>query len=321
MQSRGDLFKLKDFDRVIIDEASQILEPMLVGLLPYFRKVLLIGDHYQLPAVVQQRDDESAVPMESLQQLGMRNLRHSLFERLYLRCQEEGWHHAYAQLTYQGRMHADLMGFTNRFYEGLLRILPEDISQVQREPLSLMPPVGADELECRLCEVRYHFEPCVGQGFTANLKVSDAEAHKIVQLVRSYRRIWEQSGREWDPLRTLGIITPYRAQIAHIRQLLAEDGTSPDLVTIDTVERYQGGARDIILISVCLNDAQQLRTLVSYSSDGRVDRKLNVALTRARQHLVVVGNPELMRLDGFYGELVAGVESELASSVEVKQPL
>ena len=72
-----------------------------------------------------------------------------------------------------------------------------------------------------------------------------------------------------------------------------------DNITIDTVERYQGGARDVILISLCTNDASQLASLVSLSEEG-VDRKLNVALTRARRHLVVIGNVEILRGSDIY---------------------
>ena len=109
--SKMDLLKLKQFDRVIIDEASQLLEPYLVGLLPHFKRFVLIGDHQQLPAVVTQSVADSAVADEDLQSIGLHNLRNSLFERLYKRCIENDWDWAYAQLSHQGRMHADIMKF------------------------------------------------------------------------------------------------------------------------------------------------------------------------------------------------------------------
>ena len=74
--------------------------------------------------------------------------------------------------------------------------------------------------------------------------------------------------------------------------------------TIDTVERYQGGARDVILISLCLNNVRQLETLVSLDTEGKVDRKLNVALTRAKQHLVIIGNEKLMKESPIYKQLL-----------------
>ncbi|MEL6805883.1 MAG: AAA domain-containing protein, partial [Bacteroidota bacterium] len=73
--------------------------------------------------------------------------------------------------------------------------------------------------------------------------------------------------------------------------------------TIDTVERYQGGARRIILISLCVNDEFQLANLAQTDRDG-IDRKLNVAMTRAREHLVVVGCKELLERSAHYKKLI-----------------
>jgi DNA replication ATP-dependent helicase Dna2 len=75
------------------------------------------------------------------------------------------------------------------------------------------------------------------------------------------------------------------------------------------VERYQGGARDIILISLCTNAVGQFESLVSLSEEG-VDRKLNVALTRAREHLVILGNRELLRQHPIYEALVGFLEGQ-----------
>lgn len=107
-----------------------------------------------------------------------------------------------------------------------------------------------------------------------------------------------QNHFEWSE-RTLGIITPWRAQIACIRQALSDADLSPDDLTVDTVERYQGGARDIILLSCCVNSAAQLNALVSLSNEG-TDRKFNVALTRARHHVVVLGNADFLGNDERY---------------------
>jgi DNA replication ATP-dependent helicase Dna2 len=72
---------------------------------------------------------------------------------------------------------------------------------------------------------------------------------------------------------------------------------------VDTVERYQGGARDIIIISLCTNTLHQLNILSSLSDEG-IDRKLNVALTRAREQLIILGNPELLAHSAIYRELI-----------------
>jgi len=101
----------------------------------------------------------------------------------------------------------------------------------------------------------------------------------------------------------IGVITPYRAQIAMIRKRMSELDQGGEALTVDTVERYQGGARDIIIISLCANSKDQLDHMVSLSSDG-VDRKLNVALTRAREQLIVLGNPEVLSSNEFYRSFI-----------------
>lgn len=97
----------------------------------------------------------------------------------------------------------------------------------------------------------------------------------------------------------IGIITPYKAQIAAIVSELDREYLD---ITVDTVERYQGSSRDIIIISLCLNSAAQLRTLVSNNSEG-IDRR-NVAITRARHHLIILGNKELMQVNSTYKLLI-----------------
>ena len=108
---------------------------------------------------------------------------------------------------------------------------------------------------------------------------------------------------------TLGVITPYRAQIAEIRSRLLEK--SPrlyNLVTVDTVERYQGSQRRIIIISMAVNNAYQLKNLHVLNDDGTVDKKLNVAITRAREHLVIVGCSEILSQSPIYNALLQFLE-------------
>ena len=160
--NKQDLLKLKKFQRVIIDEASQILEPLLVGLLPKFEQFILIGDHKQLPAVVTQDSKESATKSELLKNIGLHNLRDSLFERLFKQCKTNQWTWAYAQLSHQGRMHQDLMDFPNsQFYDGLLNILPEELPNHHQQiaPLRFAPPSESTDLEKELCDRRILFIP------------------------------------------------------------------------------------------------------------------------------------------------------------------
>jgi len=298
---KPEILQLKSFARVIIDEASQILEPMLAGLLPRFERFILIGDHQQLPAVVGQSPDASRVGDAALQSIGLHNLRNSLFERLFRLCIQNDYNWAFAQLSRQGRMHLDIMGFPNEFfYQKTLHILPDDLPGALRQTAALAfdAPASRSGLESVVALRRVLFLSTPTDESGAAQKTNRHEAVLIADLVGAFRRLYE--GR---PL-SIGVITPYRAQIARIRAELESRQIQPEELTIDTVERYQGGARDVILISLCTNSLSALSSLISLSDDG-VDRKLNVALTRAREHVVVVGNAELLRENETYAQFIA----------------
>ncbi|MBK7869677.1 MAG: AAA family ATPase [Saprospiraceae bacterium] len=339
--TKPELLQLKSFDTVIIDEASQVLEPMLAGLLPQFKRFILIGDHKQLPAVVVQDSEASAVRDKDLQNLGLNNLRNSLFERLFKRCQQQDWHWAYAQLSHQGRMHRDIMEFPNRyFYDNTLKILPDTSPSYLRqvENITFQLNGTSNTLIHQLAQRRVLFLPTEPDNSNPTQKTNRHEAELIADLIlaftlaasnkqeatsikmpdardqmpdNSFQHISKKQQATSDKqqatsgkgLPNIGIITPYRAQIAQIRSVLTERDIDITNITIDTVERYQGGARDIILISLCTNSITQITSLTSLSDEG-IDRKLNVALTRAREYVVVLGNPELLKGNAVYRALV-----------------
>jgi DNA replication ATP-dependent helicase Dna2 len=298
--TKGDL---QGFDRVVIDEASQLTEPMLIGLLPRFKHFMLIGDHRQLPAVVAQSENESAVVLRpndistqnpqgiSLHDIGLYDLRNSLFERLYLRCQAQSWDWAYAQLSKQGRMHTDINSFPSQyFYDGNLQpFLPKQFAESQTDA-----PYK-----------RLDFIHTPSDNPLISNKTNQHEAIVIKNLVLKFYDLYKNNFNE----STIGIITPYRAQIAAIRSVLqADERTAPllPMISIDTVERYQGSARSVILISLCTNSVQHLNMLVSnHLENGKnIDRKLNVALTRAREYLILVGNETVLKHDPTYAALL-----------------
>ena len=303
MTGKLELMKLTDFQRVIIDEASQILEPQLVGLLPLFNHFTLIGDHKQLPAVVQQPEDESATDSPVLHSVGLKNLRHSFFERLYKRSITEGWSWAYDVLSHQGRMHTDIMQFPSQhFYEQKLKVLPEGMNGFQLQSIDFQSDSFATNFEKLIAERRVLFINTEADLSNSFNKTNVHEAQMIGQLVKVFEKIYKSKNQSLTP-NTLGVITPYRAQIAQIQATLRDLDFDTDNITIDTVERYQGGAREVILISLCTNQVSQLASLVSLSEEG-VDRKLNVALTRARKHLVVIGNKEILWGSAIYSRFI-----------------
>lgn len=312
LSGKMELFNLKRFDVAIVDEASQILEPQLVGLLsaktPTGRdaigKFILIGDHKQLPAVVVQSAEESVITDERLRSAGFVDCRISLFERLYRRLPEGS---PFADmLDCQWRMHPDIASFANTyFYKGALRDgnAPHQISLL---PFTNM---GDDKWERAIATKRTAFFPT--KTLCAGKKYNNEEACKTAAIVNALYRLYERNGLEFDE-RSVGIITPYRHQIARIRQELDKFGISAfDTIRVDTVERFQGSQNDCIIYSFCVNDESQLEWLPSYTEESGqlIDRKLNVALTRARRQLFVLGNSQLLSRNPIYRILITHLEN------------
>jgi DNA replication ATP-dependent helicase Dna2 len=305
-QSEG-LLRLKKFQRLIVDEASQILEPQLVGLLTRFEYFVLIGDHRQLPAVTTQSPRHTKVEDPDLNAIGLMDLRDSYFERMYRRCVSLEMTESYTLLDRQGRMHEDIMAFPNKwFYEGNLKILAspnENEPPKQQQPLDYKLPENATEENKKWASQRVLFVPVAPENALPGQKTHAGEAAVAAQMVAFFKKLYEDNGLAWNPTKSLGIITPWRAQIAQIRMSMTALGLDPDEITIDTVERYQGGARDVIIISTCVHSEIQLSNLVSLSNEG-VDRKLNVALTRARQHVLLLGNKQVLSKDPRYAAFI-----------------
>ena len=317
--SKLHLFTLKHFELAIIDEASQILEPHLLGILSAqhggrnaIDKFILIGDHKQLPAVVQQPEESSKVTEPLLREIGLQDCRHSLFERLIRLQKKNGTEDFVYQLSRQGRMHPEVADFANRaFYGATLAPIPVPH---QLQSLASSEKEGKNGLERLVAERRIAFIVSPGDfRTTISEKVNVDEARRVAALLRV---VYEQAeGREkgsFHPYRTVGVIVPYRNQIAMIRKEIARLGI-PELlaISIDTVERYQGSERDCIIYSFTIQRPYQLDFLTSntFEEDGAtIDRKLNVALTRAREQMFLIGNPGLLGMNPVFQQMMEEVK-------------
>ena len=300
ISGKPELFRLKHFNVAIIDEATQILEPQLLGILcargeeggNAIDKFILIGDHKQLPAVVLQSSEQSAIYEESLMSIGLTNLKDSLFERLYRNCTARQSsltsHPSYDMLCRQGRMHPEVALFANRaFYGGRLI------------PVGLPHQLEDSDTVCRLA-----FYPSIPEKTGTSTKINHSEARIVADLVA---RIYEDCRIDFDEARTLGIITPYRSQIALIKKEIAALGIPVlNRIMVDTVERFQGSERDVIIYSCCINSYFQLKFVSNLTEeDGTlIDRKLNVALTRARKQMFVTGVPKHLKSNPLYESLL-----------------
>lgn len=318
--SQTELFSLKVIDVAIIDEASQVLEPQLLPLLcattPVNRgdynlnrlaigKFILIGDHKQLPAVVSQPREMSRVTEDSLQAIGLTDCRNSLFERLHRLNSLQGTEGIVEMLHRQGRMHPSICEFVNRnYYNGGLDAIP---LPHQQEPLAFGIRPDDDRWTAFVAGTRMAFISVQADEAEYYIKSNKREAETVAHLVHTLCQLHSRSGIPFSPCKQIGIIVPFRAQIAMIRKALAERHI-PDTadITIDTVERYQGSQRDIIIFSTTVSRPYQLPILSEpVMTDGReLDRKLNVALTRARKQFFMTGNETLLRKCTAYREFL-----------------
>ncbi|GGE90378.1 DNA replication ATP-dependent helicase Dna2 [Chishuiella changwenlii] len=322
ISSKNDILKLKKFDTIIIDEASQILEPQIVGILPKAERFIMIGDHKQLPAIVLQSPELAKTNNELLESIGLMNRKNSIFERLYEFCEKNKIENAFDQLTYQGRMHAEIADFPNQyFYDGKLNVafdipnLNDGVKQSlerQRADLYFINHDITNEFQQFIINNRFAYINVDENPYLAPTNIQEADL--IVQFVQEIISLYELNNKEFDPKKTIGIIAPFRNQIALIKQKL-ELANIPnhEQITVDTVERYQGSQRDIILYSFAVTYSSQLNALVNMNDDGNVDRKLNVALTRAKEQLFLIGNQTILKENAIIKTLIEYLEKKTAN--------
>jgi DNA replication ATP-dependent helicase Dna2 len=269
----AELFTLKKFTTTITDEAAQLLEPHLLGIWPHTGRLILIGDEKQLPAVVQQDAVHTMTDNSILKELGICDMRMSLFERLLRICKQNGWHHAYGMLTVQGRMHQDIGTYVSQaFYHN--KLLTMHGWQTEQDSIELPRILWID----------------MPPGSIARLHEPEAllAATLAMELIK---------------VGSTGIIAPFRAQIAAINKYISPVLRSE--IMADTVERYQGSERDNIIISLAIHNSTQCSMIESVmEAEGQlIDRKLNVALTRARKRVYILGCCKAIREGSAYAHL------------------
>ena len=311
-----NLLSLKHFSLAIVDESSQILEPHLIGLLSAHNngrdaidRFVLIGDHKQLPAVVQQTVEESIVDEPELNAIGLTDCRLSLFERLLSQFKTaDGYDERFVyMLTKQGRMHQYIGEFPNiAFYGGKLEIVPLEHQQLPYKEIET-----DNGIMKMLCSHRISFVASEQPHLSPSVKTNVVEAEMIAATVY---QIYLLTKDDFDKDMTVGVIVPYRNQITTVRNAIDRYGIAVlHDITIDTVERYQGSQRDYIIYGFTIHQAYQLNFLTDnvFEEDGMIiDRKLNVAMTRARLNLVMIGNPKLLSMNITFSRLMDFVRSK-----------
>jgi DNA replication ATP-dependent helicase Dna2 len=249
--------RTQSFDTAVVDEAGQLTEPGTLAAVALADRFVLVGDHHQLPPVVQSEAD----------------LQQSLFQRLAETHPEAG-----TMLDKQYRMAQRIQAFPSReFYDGKLRPATGEVAAQRIDDLSA---VSLADLPDRLRDSVAFVDPDGTQRGNTNPE----EAKAVVETVGAFR----QAG---VPAEEIGVIAPFRAQVAEIGQRL------PPGVTVDTVDRFQGSSKEVIVVSF----------VATGSLDGPIFedyRRINVALTRAKKSLVLIGDGPALSTDGTYERMV-----------------
>ncbi len=266
--SASSVLKGMEFRTVLIDEAAQALEPACWIPIIKASRVILAGDPFQLPptvkAVEAQRGGLKVTLLEKLLARGDRN-------RL---------------LRTQYRMHRLIMGFSNReFYDGAL-IADASVAE-HRLPLDDEPPIV--------------FVDTAGCGFDEKLHPKSLSRYNPEewQLLREHLYLLIGGIPHGEPVPPIALISPYREQVIQMRDAVAEDERLADLpITVDTIDGFQGQERDIVYISLVRSNA---KGEIGFLRDLR---RMNVALTRARKKLIVVGDSATVGQHPFYADLI-----------------
>jgi ATP-dependent RNA/DNA helicase IGHMBP2 len=269
--SASRLLGKRRFGTVFIDEAAQALEPGC--WLPILRadRVVMAGDHQQLPPTVKS------------QEAARKGLANTLFEKCIARPQSP---RADVMLRRQYRMHADIMGFPNEmFYQGQL--------EADERVANWLVGEGFPAIE---------FVDTAGCGFEEQADPESGslcnvgEADLLVKHLETFLSALPSSVDKGSL--SLGIISPYKKQAILLSGLLQNKPLPPD-TDIDTVDSFQGQERDVIYISlVRANETGEIGFL-------KDTRRMNVAMTRARKRLVVLGDSATIASHPFYKSFLA----------------
>lgn len=268
------------FHTLFIDEAAQALEAACWIAIRRADRIVLAGDHQQLPPTVKCPDAARG------------GLSRTMMEQIVSHCPE-----TVTLLDVQYRMNETLMTFPSRwFYGGRVKSAPE-----VRHRGILDFDVPATWIDTDYLDDAGQ-EEFVGEGYG---RVNKAEAELTLQVLRDYiRRIGPD--RMMDERIDFGIISPYRAQVQFLRRLLRHDEELRpfrQMMTVNTVDGFQGQERDVVLISlVRANDKGQIGFLGDL-------RRMNVAMTRARMKLIILGHVPTLCRHTFYKTLFDYIRS------------
>ena len=275
--SANRILTWQKFGTVFIDEAAQALEAACWIAIRKADRVILAGDHCQLPPTVKDPQALRAGLGYTLMQSIVKNRPETV-----------------SLLKVQYRMNDEIMRFSsNWFYGGMLESAPE---VKYRSILDFDTPIEWVNTEGMDCN-----EEFVGENYG---RINKPEAELSVAQLKAYiLKIGKE--RFLEEKIDVGLISPYKAQVQYLRQLIRKDNFFKpyrSAITINTVDGFQGQERDVILIS-----------LVRANEEGQIGflndlRRMNVAITRARMKLIILGDVSTLTRHTFYAELYRYIE-------------
>ncbi len=262
-----------EFNTVVIDEAGQALEPATWIPIINANKVVLAGDPFQLPPTVKSSEAKKA------------GLEVTLLERLIKRFDQQAF------LNTQYRMHSDIMNFSNRqFYNNDLKAA-DLVANWKLSNYAGKSVVYIDTAGCGFDEK------------TNEKSLSRYNDGEFFILQEHFLEFSKTQAIESMP--SIGIISPYREQVIFMEEKIGEEEAfTPflDNLTIKTIDGFQGQERDVIYISlVRSNPTAEIGFLKDY-------RRMNVAMTRAKKLLIVIGDSATIGADKFYLDFLNYVE-------------
>lgn len=276
--SNSSLLTGRRFGTLFVDEAGQALEAATWIAVRKADRVVLAGDHLQLPPTIKCYDAERAGLGVTMMEMVVRR-----------------WQQAVTLLTTQYRMNRQIMQFSSDwFYGGSLKAADEVKVRGILDFDTPMEWIDTSQMDFN--------EQVQGAGCS---KVNVKEAVFFVARLEEYvSRIGLE--RILDERIDFGLISPYKAQVRYMRQIVKRSAVLRQLrevLTVDTIDGFQGQERDVVFIS-----------LVRSNDDGSIGflsdlRRMNVAITRARMKVVVIGNAETLCHHKFYAKLYAYIQS------------
>ena len=276
--SNSSLLTGRRFGTLFVDEAGQALEAATWIAVRKADRVVLAGDHLQLPPTIKCYDAERGGLGVTMMEMVVRR-----------------WQQAVTLLTTQYRMNRQIMQFSSDwFYGGSLKAADEVKVRGILDFDTPMEWIDTSQMDFN--------EQVQGAGCS---KVNVKEAVFFVARLEEYvSRIGLE--RILDERIDFGLISPYKAQVRYMRQIVKRSAVLRQLrevLTVDTIDGFQGQERDVVFIS-----------LVRSNDDGSIGflsdlRRMNVAITRARMKVVVIGNAETLCHHKFYAKLHAYIQS------------